>query len=670
MFSSRRIVTLVATLGAVLFAPTTATATTFCVNDAACVGTASVSIDAAVTAANANPGPDTVQIGAQAAPYVLAGALTSSAAQQITIIGAGSALTRIQQPVGVTALTVAGISPTVRGLGFVTTAGGSSSNYGLNVFSNSGSINVEDIAVTGAGLGGLGLGGQGIVRDVQVTLPIATIDAVMNPGVYSIGVNTGASNAQILRLEDVQVQADLGLSNVSNGGTLELNRASIVGTMWGINHRGNNTTNGSTSLRTSSTLVRMTTAHPSVTVTTALEVSTNATTQDTTSSATLYDVTLIGASNPGAGVTSEIGLRTSTFENNGFNGVANGAIDGAVIWGFQRGIAMSTGGGTTASVNIDRVIYDPTGNQIGAPGVLNTGTGVSNVDPQFVDAASFDFRSRWGSPMIDTGTTALSSWESTTDLDGLARPVWATGGVGAPKLDIGAYEYHKLAPVVGIGADRAVAPGASVTLTALATDANSGEGATLQYAWTAPGGATSSTGIITFTAPTAPGTYQVTVVATDVSGATGTDSLTLTVSAPPTGADPTTTGRRAVVVLARAFSSRRIQTCGAAQRTACVVSRAVPVRTPTPFAIRVSVTPLAAAPPRRASVVAQRWNGRRWVTALPTATVSLDAKRVGTWSLPRSLRSTSGGKLRIRVTTAQTATAKLGTSAWRYLRIS
>ncbi|MDA3924987.1 MAG: PKD domain-containing protein [Kiritimatiellae bacterium] len=67
-----------------------------------------------------------------------------------------------------------------------------------------------------------------------------------------------------------------------------------------------------------------------------------------------------------------------------------------------------------------------------APGI--TGTGCLTNAPQFVDAASGDYRLLPTSPCVNTGTNLSWMVADTKDLDGVARP---TG----PAPDIGAYEY-------------------------------------------------------------------------------------------------------------------------------------------------------------------------------------------------------------------------------------
>jgi hypothetical protein len=78
-----------------------------------------------------------------------------------------------------------------------------------------------------------------------------------------------------------------------------------------------------------------------------------------------------------------------------------------------------------------------------------------------------------------------------------------------------------------------VGPGDSCTVTCTASDPD--EGDTLAYAWSATGGSISGTGnSVTWTAPTAEGSYTVTVTVSDDEGSTVTESCSIQViNAPP-----------------------------------------------------------------------------------------------------------------------------------------
>jgi hypothetical protein len=73
-----------------------------------------------------------------------------------------------------------------------------------------------------------------------------------------------------------------------------------------------------------------------------------------------------------------------------------------------------------------------------------TGTGNISTTPLFVDLAAFDLRLQPSSPGVDAGSSSLIPAGVTTDHDGLPRRVdiveTADTGVGAPVVDMGAYE--------------------------------------------------------------------------------------------------------------------------------------------------------------------------------------------------------------------------------------
>lgn len=107
-------------------------------------------------------------------------------------------------------------------------------------------------------------------------------------------------------------------------------------------------------------------------------------------------------------------------------------------------------------------------------------------------------------------------------------------------------------PTANAGADQVVAPGADVTLSAAAS--SDADGTIAAYAWTQTGGtsvtlSSASTATSGFTAPSTSGalTFQLTV--TDNGGASHSDTITVTVNAPPTadaGADRTVSAGAAV----------------------------------------------------------------------------------------------------------------------------
>jgi predicted outer membrane repeat protein len=154
-------------------------------------------------------------------------------------------------------------------------------------------------------------------------------------------------------------------------------------------------------------------------------------------------------------------LTNVTFADNISCGDVNGivivggehVIDNCVLWDVEFGYEIYVDGGASVAINHSNV-------RGGWPG-LNI-----DVDPQFVDPVSGDYRLAPGSPCIDAGDCTRVPADDhdldgdgdteepiPVDLDWLERflddPLTEDSGVGFPCVDMGAYEYQAEAPCPG-----------------------------------------------------------------------------------------------------------------------------------------------------------------------------------------------------------------------------
>lgn len=146
------------------------------------------------------------------------------------------------------------------------------------------------------------------------------------------------------------------------------------------------------------------------------------------------------------GVSSTVTVRNSTFVANGASSLAGGIINtsgastvaNSILWantgpgGATAGNQVTNSGGTT---NVSYSIV-----QGGFTGTANL-----NVNPEFINEASRDFRLKPVSPAIDSGSNTLVPVGTVVDAAGLSRfvddPSVTDTGVGpAPIADRGAFE--------------------------------------------------------------------------------------------------------------------------------------------------------------------------------------------------------------------------------------
>jgi hypothetical protein len=157
-----------------------------------------------------------------------------------------------------------------------------------------------------------------------------------------------------------------------------------------------------------------------------------------------------------------------------------------------------------------------------------TGTGNISDDPMFNNPSNADFTFEANSPLVDAGT---NTGAPSTDFDGNSRPFDGDRDA-TPVVDIGAYEYINTVPVITTSAVTSVDEDQPYTYDVDADDPDADE--TLTYSLAAGPlflSINSATGEIAGLPDNDDvGNHPVTVVVTDLNGATDTQPFTLTVN--------------------------------------------------------------------------------------------------------------------------------------------
>lgn len=160
-------------------------------------------------------------------------------------------------------------------------------------------------------------------------------------------------------------------------------------------------------------------------------------------------------------------------------------------------------------------------------------SGVTTLEPIFVNPAIGDYRPLRTSPLIDLGATTEPLVGS--DLGGGLR--FVNGAV-----DLGAYEYQRTPPAVTAKSTPGdPVAGQPAALKATGADADPGETAELTYAWTFSDG-TTATGDAPLHVFPLIGPASATVTATDPTGEQTSTTIQLNVVAPPPGSLDRPTG--------------------------------------------------------------------------------------------------------------------------------
>jgi hypothetical protein len=486
----------VALLGA-LAAPSLASASTYCVNEPACVkaggieeGTDGTALQSAFTAAagHANSGgPDRVLIGA--GRYTRTGGLEYSG-DEVIVKGAGE---------GVTTIT----APTTPGTVFnLQTSPGTVSDLSVEIplgttyiGINSNAARLERISIFTSSTGHA----TGLKTDGG-SFSHGTIEVPNGTGVESDGTELLDSSIQALEGVVVQTAAADAIRRcrISGRDPIELFEA------------GSDTVED--------TLIDM---HDEDGV--GVRVS-----DEKASTATLRQLTIING-----------GVSATGINVRGFGAKANATLADSVISGVEHAVVeQGFKAGGNASLTTSYSSFSTTGDRVegveggstpAAPKVETPVAGAPSFITPSIGEAAFatgNWRPRIDSALIDVGTPgALTAGESVTDLDGNARVVNG-------RRDVGAYEFQRRAPLVSASATDVTAPvGQAVSFGGLAEVPEAAAGDTVTYRWTFDDGASVAAGATAQHAFLTVGIHTATLTATDLLGLSASAKVTVDVTA-------------------------------------------------------------------------------------------------------------------------------------------
>ncbi len=138
-------------------------------------------------------------------------------------------------------------------------------------------------------------------------------------------------------------------------------------------------------------------------------------------------LTLVG---PGTASAGSVGVLVDGQE---------GIVRDSIVRGYEKSFTTDSLGASSPSLLLAYSNYDtsPVDEMSGPPPVAITESHRVSGDPGFVDAAGGNYRLAAGSPLIDAGDPAgLQAGESSTDLDGNPRIVGAAHDVGAYEVQL------------------------------------------------------------------------------------------------------------------------------------------------------------------------------------------------------------------------------------------
>jgi PKD domain len=494
-----RLAVIVALAAGVLAVPAVASADTFCVHDpSGCVGSAKGDLNTALAAANANgAGKDTIELGAGSfadGPALAAAGnpvdIVGTSAEDTTLVGTGN---------NITVLRLLDPASTVSNLGVKITGAGAETGIEL-----AGKGSHLKLTNSGTQVGSVGVQFSGAFP----WLHASSIALSYPPNKFTVyAVHSAATHATIT---DSDLAAMRGVEVAL--GQVDVQR-SRVWAQQGLTATGAYATASDTSFRVPG---------PSPSNYTPIALSATGTGWSTIAA---DRVTAYG------GGTSNLGLSASPSAGAGNHATIH--LRGSVIDGFDTAVWANQSGGASSTVTTSWSAY-----AYAYPSVLVKGGATYTAAPNnldltgtsagFLDPANADLRLRHDSPLVDRGDPAFQP-AAALDRDGHPR-LRDGDGAGGARVDIGAVEYQRTAPVATATATPGTAdPGQTVTFNGTASDADAGD--TPTYQWAFDDGTTAS-GATAQHAFTTPGTHTATLTVSDPTGLTATAHATATVNTP------------------------------------------------------------------------------------------------------------------------------------------
>jgi PKD repeat protein len=483
----------------ILAVPALASADTFCVhNPAGCAGSNKPDLQTALLAAGANgAGKDTIRLGAGSftdGPAV-AGAgnpveIVGAGAQDTTLVGTGNNITvlKLLDP----ASTVSHLAVKITGTGFNET--------GIELAGTGSHLRVTNSGTQTASKGIALSGGSPRLQNSSVALTYGPNDIA----VYAV-----LSDATHAKVADSELSALHGVRQTT--GQVDLLR-SRVWAQQGLS------VSDSGYAEVSETSFQAPGPSPSNYPTFALRAGNNG-----WNAIEAHRVTAFGSGSAESGA-----LVQPTYQpgNHAAIHIRSSVIHGFVkaLRGYQSNGASSTI--TTASSAYELASVAMIGGGTYTPAASNLD--LTGLDPGFVNAAGGELWLRHDSPLVDRGDPAFQ-FAGALDRDGRER-LRDGDGAGGARVDIGALEYQRTAPVAtATGTPATAEPGQIVTFDGKASDADPGE--TPTYHWSFDDGST-ATGATVQHAFTSAGNHTANLTVTDPAGLTAAAPATVTVNAP------------------------------------------------------------------------------------------------------------------------------------------